>query len=88
MDMNSLIIVSCICMLFIIGKLFIVPIKWILKLIFNSLLGGILIWVINLVGGFWGFHIGLNFYTSVLVRAFRDTWSGCFDFDKIDYWIK
>ena len=88
MDMNSLIIVSCICMLFVIGKLFIVPIKWILKLIFNSLLGGILIWIINLVGGFWGFHIGLNFYTSALVRAFRDTRSDCLDFDKIDCWIK
>ena len=88
MDMNSLIIVSCICMLFIIGKLFIVPIKWILKLVFNSILGGILIWIINSVGGLWGFHIGLNFYTSALVRFFGNTWCGCLDFDKIDCWIK
>lgn len=54
-------------MLFIIGKIFIVPIKWILKLVFNSILGGILIWIINLIGGTWGFHIGLNIYTSILV---------------------
>lgn len=65
--MNILIFVSCICMLFIIGKIFIVPIKWILKLVFNSILGGILIWIINLIGGTWGFHIGLNIYTSILV---------------------
>ena len=54
-------------MFFVIGKIFILPIKWILKLIINSILGGILIWVINLVGGMWGFHIGLNLYTSLLV---------------------
>jgi len=65
--MNTLIIISCICMLFVLGRIFIVPIKWILKLIINSILGGILIWVINLVGGMWGFHIGLNLYTSLLV---------------------
>lgn len=39
----------------------------ILKLIFNSILGGITILLINLIGGMWGFHIGLNFFTSILV---------------------
>ena len=68
MDINALIIISCICIMFVIGRIFIVPIKWILKLAFNSALGGVLIWVINLIGGIWGFHIGLNFYTSILVR--------------------
>lgn len=67
MNVNVLVIISCICMMFVIGRIFIVPIKWILKLIINSALGGILIWVINLIGGVWGFHIGLNIYTSVLV---------------------
>jgi len=71
--MNTLIIISCICILFVISKIFIVPIKWILKLIFNSILGGIIIWIVNLIGGMWGFHIGLNIYTSVLVRLFRYT---------------
>ena len=65
--MNTLIIISCICMMFIIGRLFIVPIKWSLKLVCNSILGGILIWIINLIGGVWGFHIGLNIYTSIFV---------------------
>ena len=88
MDINSLIIISCICMLFVIGKIFIVPIKWILKLDFNSVLGGILIWIINSIGGLCEFHIGLNFYTSILVRFFRNTWSNCFNFNKIDCWIK
>jgi len=66
-DINTLIIISCICILFVIGRIFIVPIKWILKLVFNSILGGVLIGIINLVVGTWGFHIGLNIYTSILV---------------------
>lgn len=65
--MNVLIVISCICIMFIIGRLFIVPIKWILKLIFNSILGGGLIWIVNLTCGVWGFHIGLNIYTSIFV---------------------
>lgn len=54
-------------MFFIIGKIFIVPLKWIIKLVFNSILGGIIILIINLIGGIFGFHIGLNIYTSLLV---------------------
>lgn len=67
MDINTLIIISCICILFVIGRIFIVPIKWLLKLACNSILGGVLIGIINLVGATWGFHIGLNIYTSILV---------------------
>lgn len=67
MNINILIFISCICLFLIIGKIFIVPIKWILKLIFNSILGGILIYIINIIGATWGFHIGLNFYTSILI---------------------
>lgn len=67
MDINTLIIISCICILFVIGRIFIVPIKWLLKLVCNSILGGILILFINVIGEIWEFHIGLNIYTSILV---------------------
>ena len=70
-------------MLFIIGKIFIIPIKWILKLAFNSVLGGILICIINIVGSLLGFHIGLNIYTSILVRNIRNSWSYFSDNYKI-----
>lgn len=88
MDINALIIISCICMLFVIGRIFIVPIKWILKLAFNSVIGGILIWIINLIGGAWGFHIGLNVYTSLLVRIVRSSWRNCINIIKVDSGIK
>ena len=79
MNINVLVVISCICMLFVIGRIFIIPIKKILKLIFNSILGGGLIWIINLIVGVWGFHIGLNIYTSILVRCFRG--SRCYLFN-------
>ena len=68
MDFNSIIAyIACIFFLFIFGKLFIVPIKTILKLLINSILGGITIFVINLIGSFFNFHIGLNLITSIFV---------------------
>ena len=64
---STIIFLACICFLFIIGRIFIVPIKWIIKLIFNSILGALLIFAINLIGGIWGLHIGLNFFTAIMV---------------------
>ena len=75
-------------MLFVIGRIFLAPIKWILKLVFNSILGGCLIWIINLIGSAWGFHIGLNLYTSILVRIFRDSWCDFLDYFEIDCTVK
>lgn len=86
MNINILIMISCTCMLFIIGKIFIIPIKKTLKLVVNSLIGGILIYGINVIGRIWGFHIGLNIYTSILVRSFRDTWRNFFNNSKIVSW--
>ena len=88
MNVNALIIISCICMLFVIGKIFIVPIKWTLKLVLNSVLGGLVIWLINLIGGMWGFHIGLNLFTSVLVRDIGNTRGNFFDIAKINCRLK
>lgn len=81
--MNVLIIISCICFLFIIGRIFVVPLKWIFKLIINSILGAVIIYIINLIGLFYNFHIGLNFFTAVLIRNFRNTWKCFIDIDKI-----
>ena len=67
MDINALIIISCICMLFVMARILIMPIKLFLKLVFNSILGGLTIWVINLIGANFGFCIGINIYTSVFV---------------------
>jgi inhibitor of the pro-sigma K processing machinery len=67
MDTNLLTYLACICFIFIFGRIFILPLKKIFKLVINSILGGITIFLINLVGGTFGFHIGLNFFTSIVI---------------------
>ena len=49
MDGNLITYLACICFLFIFGRIFIVPLKKILKLVFNSVLGGLAIFIINLI---------------------------------------
>ena len=59
--------VACSFFLFIIGRIFIVPLRTILKFILNSILGGAIIFIINIIGDLFNFHIGLNIITSVIV---------------------
>ncbi len=67
MDINIITFLACICFIFIFGKIFIVPIRKVLKIIFNSILGGLTIFLINAIGANFGFHIGLNFFTSIII---------------------
>lgn len=67
MDINTIIVyLACIIFLFLIGKFFILPLKSILKIIGNSILGVILIFLTNLVGGLFNFHIGINIATAII----------------------
>lgn len=66
LDTNTIIAyLACIFFLFLFGKLFILPIKSILKLIGNSILGAIMLYIVNLVGNIFGFHIGINVITAI-----------------------
>ena len=68
MDFNVIItFLACIVFLIVFGKLFIWPLKNIIKLVINSILGGVLIYIINIIGMNFGFHIGLNLITSIVV---------------------
>lgn len=68
MDFNNILtFLACIVFLFIFGKIFIIPLKNILKLALNSILGGFLIFLINVIGINFNFHIGLNLITSIFV---------------------
>ena len=68
MNFNNIITyIACIFFLFIFGRIFIIPIKTILKLVINSILGGLTIFIINLIGSFFNFHIGLNLITSIFI---------------------
>ena len=88
MDINIITYLACICFIFIFGRIFIVPIKKILKLVLNSILGGVVIYLINLIGANFGFHIGLNFLTSILIRTSWASWSCTTYYNKTINWIK
>ena len=67
LDINTFFVYfGCIIFLFLIAKFFILPIKIIAKLILNSILGGLLIFIINAIGTFFNFHIGLNIGTAII----------------------
>lgn len=56
-----------ILMLYLVGRVLIMPLKIVLKLIYNALIGGIILLLMNFVGGFVGLHIALNPITALLV---------------------
>lgn len=67
LDINSIIVyIACIIFLFLIGKFFIIPLKIIARIIGNSILGGILIFIVNTIGNMFNFHIGLNIGTAIV----------------------
>ena len=70
---NTIIVfLACIIGIIIFGKVLVWPLKSIVKLAINSILGGVLIWVINYIGQSFNFHIGLNIITAIFVR---NTWN-------------
>ena len=70
---NTIIIfLGCIMAIILFGKILILPIKMVIKLILNSLLGGLIIVSINWIGATFSLHIGLNIFTAIFVR---NTWN-------------
>lgn len=68
--MDSKIILSfiaCIAIIIIFGKYFSFPLKKVIKLIGNSVIGALIIFIINLVGTSFNFHIGLSIVNSIIV---------------------
>jgi len=69
MNTTSTIIIflASIAALIIFGRVILLPLKIIIKLILNSIIGGLIIAFINLIGGSFGLHIGLNIITTIFV---------------------
>ncbi|MDR0979168.1 MAG: pro-sigmaK processing inhibitor BofA family protein [Lachnospiraceae bacterium] len=68
MDTNVIItFLACVIVLVIFGKILVLPLKTMLKIIFNSVLGAALIYIINLIGASFSFHIGLNIITAIVI---------------------
>mgnify|MGYP000214914396 CR=1 FL=1 len=55
-----------IILLYILGRVLLFPMKVILKLVYNSILGGMALLAINFVGSFFRFHIALNLLSALI----------------------
>lgn len=53
-------------LILLIGRLFLVPIKFIIHLVFNALVGGLMLWVVDFVGAYFGFAIAINPITALI----------------------
>lgn len=53
--------------LFILAWLLVIPAKIIGKLVINALIGGLLLFLFNIVGAFFNVQIGVNIITALVV---------------------
>lgn len=55
-----------IVLLYVVGRMFLMPIKLIFRLIYNALIGGAMLWALNFVGLHIGFMIAINPITALI----------------------
>ena len=53
-------------LLYMLAYLLFVPLKIIMKLIYNAFVGGLLLWLVNLVGTYFGFGVPINPITALV----------------------
>lgn len=62
--------VGALVMLYLLGKLLAWPAKKLGKLILNGVLGGLLLMLLNFVGGFIGIRLAINPLTALVAGTF------------------
>ncbi len=68
--MNFLVIIAYVAgvlFLYALGKMLLIPLRNIFQLIVNAVIGGGVLLVINFIGSFWGFGVGVNPLTALVV---------------------
>lgn len=54
-------------LLYMVGRVLLAPLRMVLKLIYNALIGGIVLVVLNFFGSHFGLYIAVNPITALLV---------------------
>jgi len=54
-------------MLYALGRMLLGPIKLVLKLIYNAVVGGLMLVLLNFIGNYVGLHIALNPLNALIV---------------------
>ena len=65
-----LMVVGCVFALYVLLKIVMAPIKWIFKLLLNTLSGFILLFLANLIGGFFNFSLSINLISCLISGVF------------------
>jgi inhibitor of the pro-sigma K processing machinery len=55
-----------IILIHLIGRMLTMPIRLVFKLIYNGIVGGIMLWIVNFVGAYFNFTIGINPITALV----------------------
>ncbi len=55
-----------IILIYLIGRMLTMPIRLVFKLIYNGIVGGIMLWIVNFVGAYFSFTIGINPITALI----------------------
>lgn len=55
-----------IILIYLVGRMFLMPIKLIFRLVYNALIGGVMLWLLNVVGVYIGFNIPINPITALV----------------------
>ncbi len=55
-----------IILIYLLGRMFLMPIKLIFRLIYNALIGGVMLWILNFAGAHFGFNIAVNPITALV----------------------
>jgi len=53
-------------LLYLLGWLLIIPVKYLFKLIVNGIIGGVLLLIVNFIGRFIGIYVGINPVTALI----------------------
>jgi inhibitor of the pro-sigma K processing machinery len=56
-----------ILLILLFGRILVIPLKIILKLVYNGLIGGLVLWLVNLIGSPMGFSLPITVWTALLV---------------------
>ena len=58
-----------ILLIYLVGRMLLMPLKLVFRLIYNGVVGGVMLWILNFVGSYIGFGIAIN-PVSALIAGF------------------
>ena len=67
---TAVLVIGCAIALYVLVKILTAPIKWIFKFLLNAVTGFLLLFVANLISGFFNFAVPVNLITCFIAGVF------------------